>query len=77
MRRCRSRRFLVVFFFAFISKCLAVEIEDVSDVSFPWGVDRLDQNRIIVTSKLGSVFSISLSDFSKTQEKYLFHPPGV
>lgn len=48
---------------------LAIDIERVADISYPWGIDQLDQNRIIVTSKLGSVFSISLSDYSKTQIK--------
>ncbi len=38
----------------------AAEISVVADIPFPWGVDHLDRERIIVTSKIGGVYIVSL-----------------
>ena len=37
----------------------AAETSVVADIPFPWGVDHLDRERIIVTSKIGGVYIVS------------------
>ncbi|MFZ9962641.1 MAG: PQQ-dependent sugar dehydrogenase [Burkholderiales bacterium] len=38
----------------------AAETSVIADIPFPWGVDHLDRERIIVTSKIGGVYIVSL-----------------